>query len=328
MPVSPQPKPFLTPPPPPPRRRAVPPPPPRSAPQRTKKSPVPPPPPPRPKPTPTTLTVVQPPAPPEEQSVATRPIKSHNFAFLSEEEAIPVQLDYVETNSLRRRHEFAAHVHELTCRVAVLRASLANEVMERHNSIIPILPGVYEPLERNLFGVDEKAPSWIGLEKKLTHLDSKMTKSVHTDLVSTQLQTLDRLLSEDMEDVQSNLRLETQKTDRREWTLLRNLEETVGTLTRRYRQEQATRTASTVLAMEQVKSLEVLDEQAAEDILQRIQKLKDQVDLERQQRLAEDELVRQAIAAKEKFIKEAILESIGEPVEEVERNVRFLEPVD
>jgi hypothetical protein len=245
------------------------------------------------------------------------------FAYLSEEKAIPTQLNHMQQTSLRRRHDFQTNVHDLECRVAAITASLAQEEMERHRALTDFCAkNVYHPLEQaseEIFLRREHSPpstNWVQLEGRLSALDSNMTHSIHVDLETTKRAELDSLQEELEHEIEPLVKLETHKADKREGSLFRRWEDLCGSMARRFHEERATRMAVAEVTSRQMRFLEDLDERKAEEYLDKIAQLRQKLHEERATREASDQRIYERILDREALLKDAMWEVTGDPTSE------------
>jgi hypothetical protein len=258
----------------------------------------------------------------QQLSVRSTPLVRTNpkFAYLSEEKAIPTQLNHLQQTSLRRRHDFQTNVHDLECRVAAITASLAQEEMECHRSLKDFCAKtVYHPLEQASEEIflrrEHSTPStnWVQLEGRLSALDSNMTHSIHVDLETTKRAELDSLQEELEHEIEPLVKLETHKADKREGSLFRRWEDLCGTMARRFQEERATRMAVAEVTSRQMRSLEDFDERKAEEYLDKITQLRQKLDEERATRQASDRRIYELILGKKALLKDAMWEVTGDP---------------
>ena len=256
-------------------------------------------------------------------------VPPNDFVFLSEQKAVPKLLHDWQESSVRHREEFETAVHDLNCRVASLTAALATERLERDKALTTLISlHIYQRTEeavnsRTLHDPDDSLRpcrrSWMKLEQRLSALDSDMTHSVHVGLENTKRSYLEELRDELDHFVQPAAVLETEKADKRESSLFRRLEDLVGSMARRFQEEQATRFAATAMAGSHMQSLEDFDERKAEQYLEQIASLRVLLEEERAFRLAADERLLGRIQTKERLMKAAMLEVVGDGSADVPR---------
>jgi hypothetical protein len=240
------------------------------------------------------------------------------FVFLSEEPSVPTHLHQLQASSVRRRDEFQTNVHDLELRVAALTAGLAHEQMDRERVLADLVfERVYTPLEQAMDAISlerDKArvcgTNWMQLEGKLSVLDSHMTRSIHVELQDAKRQELGRIQDQIEQELEPALALQAVKTDRREGSLFRRLEDTAGSMAGRYQEERATRVAACARAVQQMRILEDLDHARAEPFLDRLAQVRELLVKEGEERREEDASIWQRLAARERLLNEVILESV------------------
>lgn len=91
------------------------------------------------------------------------------------------------------------------------------------------------------------------------------------------------------------------------------LKESAGSMARRFQEERSSRMAAAKIASQQMRFLEDFHEESAEELLGMLAELQHQLAEERAARQASDRRIMELITAKEKLMKQAILEALGDP---------------
>jgi hypothetical protein len=256
----------------------------------------------------------------ENITLSTPPPKSPGFVFLSEEKHVPQKLYNLQEISLRRKEDFQSNIYELELRVAGLFARMAEESMDRQNALQDVLTNdLYQPLQAGIadlqLGSDNDClsatSSWIRLEGRLAALDTKMTQSVHVEIKDALDEKLEDLLAKLQYQIQPDAKLELYKVNKREASLFHRFEELVGSMARRLLEERITLQAAIARTSHQIATMEDLDQQKGEIILEKIGKLRALLDEERAIRLAHDARIMQLIQQQEATMKEALMEVVG-----------------
>jgi RNAse (barnase) inhibitor barstar len=261
----------------------------------------------------------------ENTALTTPPPKSPGFVFLSEEKQVPEKLYNLQEISLRRKEEFQSNIHDLELRVAGLFARMAEESMDRQNALQDVLTNdLYQPLQAGIadlqLGTDNDClsatSSWIRLEGRLSALDTKMTHSVHVKIKDEVGEKLEDLLAKLQYQIQPDVKLELYKMNKREGSLFHRFEELVGSMVRRLLEERISRQAAIARTSHQIATIEDLDQQKGEIILEKIGKIRALLDEERAIRLAQDARIMQLIQQQEATMKEALMEVVGSDPDE------------
>lgn len=254
----------------------------------------------------------------QESNTARTTPKSPRFVFLSEEKQVPEQLHNLQEISLRRRDEFQTNIHDLELRVAALTARLAEERMDRENSLQDVLlHDVFKPLEADQLQLDKESESlsatssWVRLEGRLSALDTRMTHSLHVNLEDSLREQLEDLLAKLEYQIIPDMQVEVYKADKREGSLFRRFEELVGSMARRYHEERAGLQAAIARTCQQIVAMEDLDQVKGEIFLEKIGKVRERLEEERAKRRAEDARILQLIEQRGSLLKEALLETVG-----------------
>jgi hypothetical protein len=245
---------------------------------------------------------------------------SPSFRFHFDQQEVPTQLQRLRQHSLKERREFHRRAHDVTCRLAALDALVAEGSMDFEREWKSSLEtAVYAPMqqafEREALERDHRAAShagrnWMALEGRLSKLDAHMTHSVHVDLFDAKRDRLDRLREEVEQDVAVDVKVEAFQSNKREGQLVGRFEDTVGTVTRRYREERAARWAAIEVASQRLRDVDV---PRGRDFLNQIRELRAAVAEERAQRQAEDKRLRAEIESTTNALKRAVLAAYGDP---------------
>lgn len=249
-------------------------------------------------------------------------LPTRKFVFISDEKAIPKQLNQLQEQSLRQRQEFQTQIHNLERKIASITAQLASETIDTDIQLKTVQERtIYKPLEksyqrtslhrsRSCIGLGR----WISLEKRMSVLNSQMTHSVFVGFPDAKRQTIDKLRDEVEEYAKVEFKVESVEADKREGVLVCKFEEMVGSMARRYQEERATRSASIQIVTENIKSCNYLDVTKYEQILENIRTLREQIATEKMARKARDDEILRLIAENKLNIGNTILEYFGENV--------------
>ena len=246
--------------------------------------------------------------------------------FFTDEKTIPVQLQQVQQQSCRKRHEFQTRIHDLECKVAQLTAKLAEESMDLDLDLRNAMEmGIYKPLEaayetisferyaHRSSSTSSLTQNWMTLERRLSALDSQMTHSVHVQLQDLKRNHLTSLREELDQDVLPELKEENIAADKCETAIARRWESQVGTMARRFEEERATRVAALTVADSALRELEDPRNRRGAELLSHVAALRRQLEHERAERIAQDELIRSYIVERVESMKQAILEAHPDP---------------
>jgi len=247
------------------------------------------------------MTPIRTPPPPSSST------KSPRFVFLSDQKAVPEQLDRLQEKSVRTRQEFLGRIHDLECQAAAVTARVAEESMARDQQMRGIveacahrpLEKVVERLERSqaswsLDGDGQKR-NWMELERRLAVLDSRMAKSVHVTLQDLQRRELHPLQAR----VESRLEPDTKRlisqSLRQEGGAVSRFESLAGSMARRYSEERASRIAALELASLKIRTYQEIDTKRADEFIEQIRSLRSRVAAERAERKSHDDQLRRRI---------------------------------
>jgi hypothetical protein len=244
------------------------------------------------------------------------PNTKKKLQFYSDSESVPVQLNQVQMQTLRRRHEFHTHIYNLQCRLATLTAKLAEEVMDRDQQIIDMKRNqIYPPLDDlatklDLKNEQQSSPThqWLSLESRLATLDAQMTHSIHVRLAEQQQEHGDELRTQIDTELRPVITEDNAKHVRREKMAVRKYEQQAGTMARHYREEHATRIATIECARKRYEALQL---QRSAELNERMRTLRIQLEDERANRIAQDERNRQYVLQTVQKLKDAILVAYG-----------------
>ena len=217
--------------------------------------------------------------------------------------ALPQTLHRWEQQTLRRRQQFYYRIHQLELGVARLTAQLADTRLERSapasskedwNTLVdpfsvPQLPPVL--------------PSTLKLMTRITHLESQLTEARHVQL------------TQPWSDFRAQIRKAHQPLDDRRLSgLVRHWDSLVATLTRRWYAEKAARKARLTYLQSQVEQVSSVSEGRAHEFLEQVQKLRVELNKEREQRRYQDQLVRQTLQQTFLSMQQAVWETLEEDV--------------
>ena len=260
---------------------------------------------------------------PETNVQALALVSPSRFRFYMDEQNVPTELSEMETKTLQRRREFGTSIHDLECKIAQLTARLAHERMDREQAMHNALrDNVFEPMEQILERLSyihdahdaaKDKLTWMSLERRLTQLDSNFTHCVNVGLQDTKRTQLDSLHDQLVHDVTSDLKLEANKADKREGSMVRRFEGMVGTMARRLQEESAARVAAIEMTSQQLKEISEIDMRRADGFLTTIQQLRAKIKQERVERQAQDQRILDRIVQTTSTMRRAVLETFHDP---------------
>lgn len=227
---------------------------------------------------------------------------SPKFEFLNE--SVPLQT-LADTRS-KRRHESLARIHELDCKLASLQAKLAHESMDRAIVMANITIPLEAAIER--FGSELMSPSDGRLQARLLKLESDMMKHLHVTLPDA-IYEMESPQDYVTQELQACLKLETNKADKREGSMVRRFESIAGTAARRYSEETASRCACLAHVQSLAQDAADLDEQRSKEFLESLQTLRESLRREREERKAQDKRVMDLIVERTAELQRALLEA-------------------
>jgi hypothetical protein len=229
-------------------------------------------------------------------------LSSPKFDFLNE--SVPLQT-LADTRS-KRRHESLARIHELDCKLASLQAKLSHESMDRAIAMANITIPLEAAIER--FGNELMSPSDGRLQARLLKLDSDMMKHLHVTLPDA-VYEMESPQDYVTQELQACLKLETNKADKREGSMVRRFETIAGTAARRYSEETASRCACLAQVQSLAQDAADLDEQRSKEFLESLQTLRESLRREREERKAQDKRVMDLIVERTAELQRALLEA-------------------
>ena len=234
---------------------------------------------------------------------------SPKFGFLNDS----VPLKQLIDSTSKRRHESQSRIHQLDCKLASLQAKLANASMDRGKAMPTLNSLVNQPLESLVenFGNQLLSPPDGHIHSRLAKLEAIRMRHLHVDFPDTLADELESPYNEVTIEVQSSLRLETSKADKRIGTLVRRFETIAGAVARRHYEEAASMRAALVQVQSLAQDAADLDEQRARQFLDSLEEIRKSLEREREERKARDERVMASIVERTTELKRALLEAAG-----------------
>lgn len=244
-----------------------------------------------------------------EQTAKDTPL-SPQFDFLNE--SVPLQ--QLQDSTSKRRHESLSRIHELDCKLASLQAKLAHESMNRAKALnLSKQLNNIKPLEDLVerFGNQLLAPPDGNIHSRLGKLEATRMRHIHVELPDAVADELESPYDYVTQELQSSLRLERSKADKRIGSLVRRFETIAGTVARRHQEEAASRRAALVQVEALAQDAADLDEQRALQFLESLKELRQTLEQEKEQRKVRDKEVMELIVERTTELKRALLEAAG-----------------
>lgn len=243
----------------------------------------------------------------------TSPSKYHRFDFLSDAQ---VPLPVLEEQSTKRRIEFNTRIYDLECNVASLTSQLMNEQMDLDLSLFNHAHvHTCQPLHRLMERMHSRllqSPAQSQLQsimRRLRTLESTHAQHVHVELVDARRDELHSAMQELTHNTMPSVKLECHKADKRESGLMRRFESMAGTAARRYQEESSARKAGLVYLQSLLDNQGDMDERCAKDFLRVIKELREQVAVERENRIMHDKSVSMDVEMNCAAMRRALLEA-------------------
>lgn len=255
---------------------------------------------------------------------------SKKFVFLSDENAIPKQLNKLQEQTLRQQRQFQERIHDLECKIASLTARLATESMDtdidlksiKDDSVLKPLEQSYQRMSLYCARTCLGSTRWISLEKRVSLLDSQMTHSVFVGYPDAKRKHIDALRNVIDNEVKIEMKVDSVQADKREGAIVRKFEEVVGSFARRYQEERTTRLATMQTILDDLKSRHCddgLNRNASihlsghEEMLSTIRTLRERLAAERILRQENDSKILEEIVERHRMMQTSILEAFGDP---------------
>ena len=244
-------------------------------------------------------------------------VETPKFRFYSDEKAVPQQLSGIQLQSLRNRHAFQSRLHDVECRLAMLTAQLADEEMALQRDIqTAVTDCIYQPVQTVLEHASLQSETslnqrWLTLEQKCSTLDASITHGIHVRLRDLRQDTAS--VEAAVDSLSEQMHATALLADTKDVAQARRWEAQVGTMARRLHEETAAR-AATLGSMDE--KLHKLDPHRGQELLDVIRSLRTAVDMEREERIASDDQIREYILSSTESMKQAILGVYDPDVEE------------
>ena len=149
-------------------------------------------------------------------------------------------------------------------------------------------------------------PNLVSLERQSNQIEAQMNHHKHVTLYHSRKHNFDSIDQECRKTVSPELALEMTKADKREVGLIRRFDASSGEFSRLSAEMTASRKSSLGLIEKAIDDWDVSDLTRAEYYLAEIQKLKQRVLKEREERIRQDELVVEKIIQAKKTLEEDI----------------------
>ena len=164
----------------------------------------------------------------------------------------------------------------------------------------------YGDNQGNKTGVSFSLPNLVSLERQSNQLEAQMNHHKHVTLYHSRKHNFDSIDQECRKTVSPELALEMTKADKREVGLIRRFDASSGEFSRLSAEVTASRKSSLGLIEKAIDDWDISDLSRAEYYLAEIQKLKQRVLKEREERIRQDELVVEKIIQAKKTLEEDI----------------------
>ena len=147
-------------------------------------------------------------------------------------------------------------------------------------------------------------PNLVSIERKINHLEAQMNHHKHVTLFHSTRQNFDAIDKECHKTVQPDLSLEFVKADKRDGGITRRFESSAGEYTRLVSELQSSRVSSLGYVEKKINDWDASF--GAEQLIEEIQKLKQRVLGEREERIQQDEIVVDKMINTKKMLEEDI----------------------
>ena len=155
-------------------------------------------------------------------------------------------------------------------------------------------------------GHSSSLPNLVSIERQSNTLEAQMNHHKHVTLYQSRRKNFDSIDQECRKTVSPELALEMTKADKREVGLIRRFDASSGEFSRLSAEMTASRKSSLGLIEKAIDDWDLSDLSRAEYYLAEIQKLKQRVLKEREERILQDELVVEKIIQAKKTLEEDI----------------------
>ena len=155
-------------------------------------------------------------------------------------------------------------------------------------------------------GNSSSLPNLVSIERQSNFLEAQMNHHKHVTLYQSRRKNFDSIDQECRKTVSPELALEMSKADKREVGLIRRFDASSGEFSRLSAEMTASRKSSLGLIEKAIDDWDLSDLSRAEYYLAEIQKLKQRVLKEREERILQDELVVEKIIQAKKTLEEDI----------------------
>lgn len=244
----------------------------------------------------------------------TREQRSPHFVFLSDQKNVPSELKRLQEKTRRRRRDLRNQFHDLECQLGLAASKFAEEKMDLGLAIRDTFDRTCcRPLEVAVERVameretTDRRHDVAELDKQVSRLSSQMMRHVHVTLSDAKREQLDCLRQDLLQEVVPSMRIEKSKADKIEGGVVRRYELNAGNVAKRLHQESASRRAALDAFNRKVRKMFEQEEQRSNDVLDVIGNLREQIRMEREERIAADkqimdDITRTAVAMRRAFL--------------------------
>lgn len=157
-----------------------------------------------------------------------------------------------------------------------------------------------------------RAPAAASLQRRVSQLDTLMTRHIHITMNNMQRDELDGIQDHLLQDATPGMRMENSKADRVERSIALRFELAAGTDARRFHEESAARRAAVDMVSQKVDKRALQEEGRLDDFLARVTDLRSQLREERARRKAADNKILDDIVKTHATMNRALLAAVGE----------------
>mmetsp|Transcript_79 Transcript_79/g.144 ORF Transcript_79/g.144 Transcript_79/m.144 type:complete len:322 (-) Transcript_79:105-1070(-) len=244
-----------------------------------------------------------------------RPKMHSPLVFLSDRKSVPTELKNLQERTIKRRRDFVARMHDLDCHTAKLMSQYAEERMDldlatcdtfERTMMHPLLSS----LERLSLDRESSVNRSVGipdLERRIGTLDAEMTHHINVTMSDAKMDKLDSIHDNLERDIQPEIRIENNKSNKIEGGIVQRFESVVGTINRNFHSEGALRRAETQVLQTKTETGVPNRMERAEVTLSKIAELRDRVREERAKRIAADKAIYDEIVRRTTAMKRAMI---------------------
>mmetsp|Transcript_4489 Transcript_4489/g.9747 ORF Transcript_4489/g.9747 Transcript_4489/m.9747 type:complete len:321 (-) Transcript_4489:1568-2530(-) len=237
------------------------------------------------------------------------------FVFLSDRKSVPTELKNLQERTIKRRRDFVARMHEMDCHTAKLMSKYAEERMDldlatcdtfERTVVHPLLSSV-ERLSLDREASMNRSLGIPTLERRVGALDAQMTHHINVTMSDAKMDKLDSIHDNLQRNIQPEIRIENNKSNKIEGGIVQRFESVVGTINRNFLSEGASRRAEIEFLQTKTETGIPNRTERAEVTLSKIAQLRAQVSEERAKRIAADKAIYEDIVRRTAAMKRAMI---------------------